>query len=282
MTLPVDADVLGLDRDAPLAFEVHRVEILRAHVAGVDRAGDLEDAIGQRRLAVVDVRDDREVADAGQIHVRPNAIWARCRSGWPPDRVAWLFSAGTLAPLRTTDSTREQGFSTAMANIKSQKKRNITNAKRHERNKSVKAEMQDPHQARRATLGTDDNDEAVRAAVKRIDSAASQGHHPQERRGPQEEPPDEEGQRRRLSVSEPQICLDVSTPSAVDTSVFAEFRRSIRRAGSPGVSGGVWTGGRRGPPSPVPVRGPLRHAGRGRPARAVRSPGRLDAGPSRR
>ena len=30
----LEPDVLGLDRDAPLALEVHRVEVLRAHVAG--------------------------------------------------------------------------------------------------------------------------------------------------------------------------------------------------------------------------------------------------------
>ena len=36
--VPVDADVLGLDRDAALALEIHRVEILRLHVAGFDRA----------------------------------------------------------------------------------------------------------------------------------------------------------------------------------------------------------------------------------------------------
>jgi small subunit ribosomal protein S20 len=62
-----------------------------------------------------------------------------------------------------------------MANIKSQKKRNITNAKRHERNKAVKAEMKTRTKRVDATLGTDDNDEAVREAVKRIDSAASKG-----------------------------------------------------------------------------------------------------------
>ena len=45
VALPVDPHVLGLDRDAPLALEVHRVEVLRAHVASVDGAGDLQDAI---------------------------------------------------------------------------------------------------------------------------------------------------------------------------------------------------------------------------------------------
>ena len=80
VALPVDADVLGLDRDAPLALEIHRVEVLRAHVAGVDGAGDLEDPVGQRRLAVVDVGDDREVADAGEIHGSANATGERLRT----------------------------------------------------------------------------------------------------------------------------------------------------------------------------------------------------------
>jgi small subunit ribosomal protein S20 len=62
-----------------------------------------------------------------------------------------------------------------MANIKSQKKRNITNAKRHERNKSVKAELKTRTKRVEATLGTDDNEAAVRAATKRIDTAASKG-----------------------------------------------------------------------------------------------------------
>ncbi len=62
-----------------------------------------------------------------------------------------------------------------MANIKSQKKRNLTNAKRHERNKSVRAEMKTRTKRAETTVGTDENDEAVRAAVKRIDSAASKG-----------------------------------------------------------------------------------------------------------
>ena len=59
----LQAHVLGLDGDAPLALEVHRVEVLRPHVAGVDGAGELEDAVGQRRLPVVDVGDDAEVAE---------------------------------------------------------------------------------------------------------------------------------------------------------------------------------------------------------------------------
>lgn len=58
-----------------------------------------------------------------------------------------------------------------MANIKSQKKRNITNAKAHERNKAVRSELK----SRVKTAANTGDEEAVRQAVKRIDSAAQKG-----------------------------------------------------------------------------------------------------------
>ena len=54
---------LRLDGDAALALDVHLVEELGTHLPLGERSGDLEDAVGQRRLAVIDVRDDRKVAD---------------------------------------------------------------------------------------------------------------------------------------------------------------------------------------------------------------------------
>ena len=66
MVPPVHPDVLGLDRDPALPLDVHRVEVLLAHVARVDRAGHLQDAVGERRLSVVDVADDGEVADSAR------------------------------------------------------------------------------------------------------------------------------------------------------------------------------------------------------------------------
>ena len=54
---------MGFDGDAALALQVHRVEDLLHHFALRERAGDFEQAVGQRRLAVVDVRNDREIAD---------------------------------------------------------------------------------------------------------------------------------------------------------------------------------------------------------------------------
>ncbi len=58
-----------------------------------------------------------------------------------------------------------------MANIKSQKKRNITNEKAHERNKAVRSEMK--QRTKKALTTGDDAD--VQAAIKRIDSAAQKG-----------------------------------------------------------------------------------------------------------
>jgi len=60
-----------------------------------------------------------------------------------------------------------------MANIKSQKKRVITNAKRTERNKGVKSEIRTRVKKARETQGTPENAEALRLAVKRLDMAAA-------------------------------------------------------------------------------------------------------------
>ena len=59
----VDRDGAGLDRDAALALQVHVVEQLLAELALGDRARLEQELVGQRALAVVDVGDDREVAD---------------------------------------------------------------------------------------------------------------------------------------------------------------------------------------------------------------------------
>ena len=68
VALPVDPHRLRLDRDPALALELHRVEQLVAHVALGDRVRQLEDPVRERRLPVVDVGDDREVADSALVH----------------------------------------------------------------------------------------------------------------------------------------------------------------------------------------------------------------------
>jgi small subunit ribosomal protein S20 len=64
-----------------------------------------------------------------------------------------------------------------MANIKSQKKRNRQNERRHERNKSVRSELKT--RVKRAnegiTSGADDTDERVRDAQKRLNKAGAKG-----------------------------------------------------------------------------------------------------------
>jgi small subunit ribosomal protein S20 len=62
-----------------------------------------------------------------------------------------------------------------VANIKSQKKRILTNAKAADRNKAVKSELKTRVRNAVAAAGTPEADENARSAVKRIDKAASKG-----------------------------------------------------------------------------------------------------------
>ena len=64
-----------------------------------------------------------------------------------------------------------------MANIKSQIKRNRQNLVRQERNKAVRSELKTRTRSAvsAAEAGADDADDKLRAAIKRIDAAASKG-----------------------------------------------------------------------------------------------------------
>ena len=85
---------LALDGDAALALDVHAVQVLGPHLTWVDDPGDLQHAVGQGRLPVVDVRDDAEIPDHRRIgasglpgrHTGPHgsstgAREAECRGG---------------------------------------------------------------------------------------------------------------------------------------------------------------------------------------------------------
>jgi hypothetical protein len=61
---------VSFDRDAALALQVHAVEDLRRHLTELQRAGELEKAVGERRFAVIDMRDDREIPNEPLIHAR--------------------------------------------------------------------------------------------------------------------------------------------------------------------------------------------------------------------
>jgi small subunit ribosomal protein S20 len=62
-----------------------------------------------------------------------------------------------------------------MANIKSQKKRILTNAKAAARNKAIKSELRTRTKNAVHAAGSENSEELLRIAVKRIDMAAAKG-----------------------------------------------------------------------------------------------------------
>src|SRR5258708_1573901 len=71
--VPLDRGALGQDRDAALALQVVGVHGALFHVlVFAYRAGLLEELVHERRLAMVDMGDDRNIAD---IH----RLWALAR-----------------------------------------------------------------------------------------------------------------------------------------------------------------------------------------------------------
>src|SRR5690606_8141974 len=124
-----------LDRDAPLPLQVQRVEHLLVHLALGQRAGALEQAIRERGLAMVDVRDDTEVPDMLEPHestgtgtgtrsaveVNPwrQASGGRALSGsgsdrthGPAQRLTTMSVASTAAEIRAAISLVRVSFST--------------------------------------------------------------------------------------------------------------------------------------------------------------------------
>ena len=63
LRLVFHAHRLRFDGDAALALEFHRIQHLIHHLALLENAGALQQAVGQRALAVVDVRDNAEIAN---------------------------------------------------------------------------------------------------------------------------------------------------------------------------------------------------------------------------
>jgi len=62
-----------------------------------------------------------------------------------------------------------------VANIKSQKKRNLTNAKRAERNKAARSELKTRIKTAVRAAGTGDADATLQVAQRRLDQAAAKG-----------------------------------------------------------------------------------------------------------
>ena len=193
MAVPVEPHVLGLDRDAPLALEVHRVEVLGAHVAGVDGAGQLEDAVGERRLAVVDVGDDAESCGCERgPWSRSTLRDAACRSPAPAGQAG--------ASLVASPASRRSKQDAHVANIKSQKKRNLQNEKRARAQQGRPLRAEDPRQDRghapRPAPRTPTT--PLQAGAEAHRQGRRQGRHPQEPGRPPQVAPDEEAGRRAV------------------------------------------------------------------------------------
>src|SRR5204863_915091 len=79
--MPVDRGAFGQDRNAALAFQLVRIERpLGDLLVGAERAALLQQLIDQRRLAVIDMRDDRYIPD---IHSARCSFLRRHRDNSP-------------------------------------------------------------------------------------------------------------------------------------------------------------------------------------------------------
>jgi hypothetical protein len=54
---------LSLDRNAALPLDIHRVEHLIEHLAIAQSAANLDESVCQSRFAMIDMSDDRKVAN---------------------------------------------------------------------------------------------------------------------------------------------------------------------------------------------------------------------------
>src|SRR6266849_10938244 len=88
-----DGRVLGEDRDPFLTLEVARVEHALGYIlVRAERAGLPEQRVDERRLAVVDVGDDRDVADIRANRHRSSVPAVRRPTGGTIRRAADLDS----------------------------------------------------------------------------------------------------------------------------------------------------------------------------------------------
>ena len=65
----IESHGLRLDGDAAFPFQLHLVQQLVLHLAGGHRAGDLDQTVGERRFAMIDMGNDRKIANVGSLQV---------------------------------------------------------------------------------------------------------------------------------------------------------------------------------------------------------------------
>ena len=92
-------DGVALDGDAALPLQVHVVQGLLLQIPVRDGAGELKQPIGQGALAVVDVGDDAEIADAFHAGMGGKQKYAETRPEWrrPIGRMEGILRRGTGA-----------------------------------------------------------------------------------------------------------------------------------------------------------------------------------------
>ena len=65
----IESHGLRLDGDAAFAFQIHLIQQLVLHLAGGHRAGNLDQTVGERRFAMIDMGNDRKIANVGSLQV---------------------------------------------------------------------------------------------------------------------------------------------------------------------------------------------------------------------
>jgi len=85
---PLDRGAFGQDRDAALALQLARIEgAFGDLLIGAKRAALPQELIDERRLSMIDMRDDRDITD---IHSVLSAPIAR-RNPWHPKNDAFPY-----------------------------------------------------------------------------------------------------------------------------------------------------------------------------------------------
>ena len=74
---------LGLDGDAPLALDIHRVEHLGLHLAVGESAAKVNQSVGQGGFTVVDMGNNGEVSYMLHAHAKRVPFGTRFGIGWP-------------------------------------------------------------------------------------------------------------------------------------------------------------------------------------------------------
>ena len=94
---------MGFNCDSALAFQIHRIKKLILLVTLMDRTRGLEQSIGQSCFAVIDVRDDAEIARQFGSHESRTMRARGCPVNLGSTRAS---RAGDRAPRQLLDANR--------------------------------------------------------------------------------------------------------------------------------------------------------------------------------